>query len=115
MRTNIYKIFIYTIQQVKIIFGLPLYWLNFRSSKIERNLEHLQKYEPHNCPRCGQAFACQPNAITNCVCFSFTLPESVSRYLRATYAGCLCPDCLRKLIDLAKNETDFNLVKPITH
>lgn len=80
---------------------------------MERNLENLQKYEPHNCPRCGQAFACQPNAITNCVCFSFTLPESVSRHLRATYDSCLCPDCLRELIAAAENENDSNRVKPM--
>ncbi|MEI7586681.1 MAG: cysteine-rich CWC family protein [Runella sp.] len=74
-------------------------------------MENLQNYEPHNCPRCEQAFACQPNAITNCVCFSFTLPESVSRYLHS----CLCPDCLRELIASAENENDSNVVKPLAH
>jgi predicted RNA-binding Zn-ribbon protein involved in translation (DUF1610 family) len=91
---------------------LFLYWLNFRKHKVDRNLENLQKYEPHHCPRCGQTFACQPNAQAHCVCFSFTLPESVSRYLHATYDSCVCPDCLQELIASAEKENDSNRVKP---
>ena len=81
---------------------------------MQRNLENLQKYEPHHCPRCGQAFTCQPNAQANCVCFSFHLPESVSCYLRARYDSCVCPDCLGELIASAKNENASDVVKPLT-
>ncbi len=76
----------------------------FKGNKRKTALEILSKNELHHCPRCGLAFACQPNGQSTCVCFQFKLSEKVSSYLRATYVSCVCPDCLRELIIAEENK-----------
>lgn len=51
----------------------------------------------HLCPRCGAAFTCGLRAKQDgCWCFNF---PHIIPLEEATREGCLCPDCLGKLIE----------------
>jgi hypothetical protein len=49
------------------------------------------------CPRCGQNFTCGLAAVDD-HCWCFDLPHVISPK-DASREGCLCPNCLGKLID----------------
>ena len=45
------------------------------------------------CEKCGAAFDC--GGLFGCWCRSVKLDEGTLKNLRANYADCLCPDCLK--------------------
>jgi len=47
------------------------------------------------CSKCGQAFGC--GGLLGCWCRDVKLDERTLKDLRAAYADCLCPDCLKAL------------------
>ncbi|MBN8508253.1 MAG: cysteine-rich CWC family protein [Burkholderiales bacterium] len=49
------------------------------------------------CPRCGGAFHCGVHDPAPCACTDIRLDPAQLISLRARYAGCLCPACLRAL------------------
>jgi cysteine-rich CWC protein len=51
----------------------------------------------HQCPNCGAAFTCglQADCAT---CWCFTFPHVITAD-NSTRKGCLCPKCLRQLIE----------------
>ena len=58
----------------------------------------MTKHELQTCPRCFQAFECQPGNIAHCQCSSVTVSEATREFLAGTlYQGCLCANCLREV------------------
>jgi len=47
------------------------------------------------CSKCGQPFGC--GGLLGCWCREVKLDEATLKDLRANYADCLCPDCLKAL------------------
>ncbi len=47
------------------------------------------------CPSCGRSFTC--SGTSSCWCMGVRLSPEALRKLRATYADCLCEDCLMRL------------------
>jgi len=55
-----------------------------------------------HCPVCNSEFICKhPD---NCWCFSVKIPVRVLNFIEKYYIGCVCENCLNKLIE----NTDFN-------
>ncbi|WP_345268651.1 cysteine-rich CWC family protein [Nibrella viscosa] len=48
------------------------------------------------CPRCGKAFACQPERIHECQCAGIQLSNAQRQYISEQYEGCLCRQCLQE-------------------
>jgi Cysteine-rich CWC len=47
------------------------------------------------CAKCGQPFDC--GGLLGCWCWSVKLDRATLASLKAQYADCLCPDCLKIL------------------
>jgi len=66
--------------------------------KNSRNaMEDNLKYEPHACARCGKLHTC--TGTYRCWCTQVEIPENVRDYIMACFDGCLCPDCVRELVE----------------
>jgi hypothetical protein len=59
-----------------------------------------------SCPICGAAFTCMNSP--SCWCASRTLTDRLRRHLAERYTGCLCPECLDRLIREDATETEKN-------
>ncbi len=60
----------------------------------------MSKHESKHCPRCSNLFECKPGNITQCQCYWIHFTEEEKRFVEASYADCLCSNCLVEL----KNE-----------
>ena len=47
------------------------------------------------CSKCGESFGC--GGLLGCWCREVKLDEQTLANLRASYADCLCPNCLKTL------------------
>jgi hypothetical protein len=56
--------------------------------------------QPDRCPRCGASFGCEI-AGGACWCAGLTLTPERRAELAAGFEGCLCPNCLRQLVERA--------------
>ena len=50
----------------------------------------------YTCEACGETFTCGPLAKGGCWCMQENVPPERLEELKAQYARCLCPACLRK-------------------
>lgn len=50
-----------------------------------------------HCKRCGQSFACRPDAISSCQCAGVALSKETLQFLKKTSWGCLCAACLQQV------------------
>lgn len=55
------------------------------------------KYVPCECPKCGKLFTCTGDV--NCWCMEIKIPGKVKDYISARFEGCLCKECILKLIE----------------
>jgi len=53
--------------------------------------------EKNSCPRCGKAFHCSKSK--KCWCMELDTPPALLERLSDEYEGCLCPDCMKELIE----------------
>jgi uncharacterized protein len=61
------------------------------------------------CPACGAGFGCGAGS-GRCWCVEVELPEARLRELAERHDGCLCPDCLARLVsaDSERAEAPIN-------
>ena len=66
-------------------------------------------HESKNCKRCGASVVCKVNDIAICHCNQISLSQEATLFLKATFWGCLCSNCLTEIdkkVSVIKNE-DF--------
>lgn len=56
------------------------------------------------CPRCSASFRCREDRIELCSCARTPIVSGLRDYLKDTYEGCLCPQCLHDA-----NSTFYNI------
>lgn len=55
-----------------------------------------------NCPKCGTEFTCNP--AEDCWCVKLSISKENLEFLKNTYSGCLCPECLKEF-QILQHET----------
>ncbi|MVM38665.1 hypothetical protein GO730_15805 [Spirosoma sp. HMF3257] len=66
------------------------------------------KHQHAACARCHRTFECRVGSINFCQCQSIQLTDDQQQYIRSTYQGCLCADCLLAV------RTEYNhLIHPL--
>jgi hypothetical protein len=61
-------------------------------------------HESVTCPRCKAAFECRVGTILQCQCQQVTLTDDERVFINATYAACLCANCLTTMKELYNNK-----------
>ncbi len=54
-----------------------------------------EKFEPRECPNCGDLFTCRGDM--HCWCVKVSVPANIQDYIAACFDGCLCEECIGKL------------------
>jgi hypothetical protein len=54
----------------------------------------MANHELKHCTRCNASFECKEGSILLCQCHGLTFSETEKDYMRNTYQGCLCRNCL---------------------
>jgi hypothetical protein len=67
----------------------------------------MANHENKYCPRCNAPFECKVGSIIQCQCHGFTFSDAEKDYIRATYADCLCRQCLAAM----KHEMNYVAIK----
>jgi hypothetical protein len=54
------------------------------------------------CEICNQAFVCNTNNVSNCLCSQILLNSEALKYIQMHYTDCLCLSCLKSINDKMK-------------